>query len=161
KCSEDQFPGCPSATQLGTEALTVSPGLTITGPVYNMVPKQGQLSLFSFNTPVGRTDIVGGIRDRTDYGLFFTSSDVPQSANLTRSVLTFFGNPPAQNGSGGPAVSFIRLPTSCSRPQTTHLNVQSYAGETATSKFTTPIGATGCDKLPFEPKLSATTHAAR
>jgi hypothetical protein len=160
KCTEDQFPNCPSATQLGTESLTVSPGLTVTVPVYNMVPKQGQLSLFSFNTPVGRTDIVGGIRDSTDYGLYFTISDVPQNANLTHSVLNFFGNPPAQNGSGLPPSSFIRLPTSCSGPQTTTLTVTSWAGETATAKSTTPTGATGCDQLPFAPKLSATTFAA-
>src|SRR4051794_27865721 len=160
KCTEAQFPDCPANTQLGTEDLTVSPGLTITANVYNMVPKPGQVSLFSFNTPVGRTDIVGGIRDKSNYGLFFTISDVPQSANLTRSVLTFFGNPPAQNGSGGPPVSFIRLPTSCSGPQTTKLTVASYAGETATATSMTPTGATGCDALPFAPSLSATTHAA-
>jgi hypothetical protein len=160
KCTEEQFPDCPSNTQLGTEQLSVSPGLTVTANVYNMVPKQGQLSLFSFNTPVGRTDIVGGIRDRSDYGLFFTISDVPQNANLTRSVLTFWGNPPAQNGSGGPPVSFIRLPTSCSGPQTTTLTVTSWADETATAKSTTPTGASGCEKLPFAPKLTATTPAA-
>lgn len=161
KCTEQQFPSCPANTQLGTEELTVSPGLTITAYVYNMVPKPGQLSLFSFNTPVGRTDIVGGIRDKTDYGLFFTISDVPQNANLTHSVLTFWGNPPAQNGAGGPPVSFIRLPTGCVPPQTTTLTVTSYAGETVTAKSTTPTGTTGCDALPFNPQLSATTHAAR
>jgi hypothetical protein len=161
KCTEDQFPSCPANTQLGTEELTVSPGVTVSANVYNMVPKAGQLSLFSFNTPVGRTDIVGGIRDRTDYGLFFTISDIPQNANLTRSVLTFWGNPPAQNGSGGPAVSFIRLPTGCVPPQTTTLTVTSWAGETAVAKSTTPTGTTACDALPFAPKLTATTHAAR
>jgi hypothetical protein len=160
KCTDAQFPNCPSSTQLGTEALTLAPGLTVTEPVYNMVPKAGQLSLFSFDTPVGRTDIVGGIRDTSDYGLFFTISDVPQNANLLRSVLTFFGDPPTQNGSGGPSSPFIRLPTSCSGPQTTVLTVTSYAGETATSKSTTPTGATGCDVLPFAPQLAATTFAA-
>jgi hypothetical protein len=132
----------------------------MTVPVYNMVPKPGQLSLFAFNTPLGRTDIVGGIRDTTDYGLFFTISGVPQSANLERSILNFFGNPPAQNGSGGAPSAFIRLPTSCSGPQTTKLTVVSYAGETATATSTTPTGATGCDALPFEPKLTATSFAA-
>jgi hypothetical protein len=75
-------------------------------------------------------------------------------------VLTFFGDPPAQNGSGGRPVSFIRLPTSCSGPQTTKLTVVSWAGETATATSTTPTGATGCDALPFAPNLSATTYAA-
>src|SRR3954449_2342109 len=160
KCTEAEFPSCPSNTQLGTESLTVSPGVTVTAAVYNMVPKQGQLSLFSFNTPVGRTDIVGGIRDKTDYGLFFTISDVPQNANLTRSVLNFFGTPSKQNGSGGPPVSFIRLPTSCSGPQTTKLTVTSWAGETATANSVTPTGTTGWAGLPFSPKLTATTFAA-
>src|SRR3954449_9244773 len=153
KCTEAQFPNCPSNTQLGTEELTIAPGIPITANVYNMVPKAGQVSLFAFNTPVGRTDIVGGIRDKSDYGLFFTISDTPQAANLQRSVLTFWGNPPAQNGSGGPPVSFIRLPTSCSGPQVTKLTATSYAGETATATSTTPTGATGCDALPFTPEL--------
>lgn len=161
KCTEEQFPGCPAKTQLGTEDLTVFGGATVSAAVYNMVPKPGQVSLFSFNTPVGRTDIVGGIRDKSDYGLFFTISDVPQSANLTRSVLTFWGNPPAQNGSGGPPVSFIRLPTGCVPPQTTTLTVKSWAGETATAQSTTPTGTSGCDNLPFAPQLTATARAAR
>jgi hypothetical protein len=83
KCTEAEFPNCPPNTQLGTEDLTVFGGVTVSAAVYNMVPKPGQVSLFSFNTPVGRTDIVGGIRDKSDYGLFFTISDVPESANLT------------------------------------------------------------------------------
>src|SRR4051794_35172022 len=160
KCTEAQFPSCPANTQLGTEELTIAPGIPMTSNVYNMVPQPGQVSLFAFNTPVGRTDIVGGIRDKSDYGLFFTISNVPQAANLMRSVLTFWGNPPAQNGSGGPAVSFIRLPTSCSGPQTTKVTATSYAGETVTATSTTPTGATACDALPFTPKLSATTFAA-
>jgi hypothetical protein len=41
------------------------------------------------------------------------------------------------------------------------LTVTSYAGETVTAKSTTPTGATGCDALPFAPKLTATTHPAR
>src|SRR5215212_9259914 len=39
KCTEQQFPNCPANTQLGTEALTTSGGITFTAPVYNMVPR--------------------------------------------------------------------------------------------------------------------------
>ena len=54
-------------------------------PVFNMVPQAGQVSDFAFNAPVfGRSDIVGGLRGTTDYGLFFTISDIPQNANLAR-----------------------------------------------------------------------------
>src|SRR3954468_15772159 len=41
KCTEAQFPNCPSNTQLGTEDLTIAPGLTVSANVYNMVPKPG------------------------------------------------------------------------------------------------------------------------
>jgi hypothetical protein len=161
KCTDAQFPACPPATQLGTEAIETAGGLPLpVAPVYNMVPKPGQVSLFAFNTLLGRTDIVGGVRPSDD-GLYFTISDVPQLANLTRSVLTFFGQPWLENGAGGPAKWFLRLPTSCSGPQTTRLTVGSWAGETATATSTTPSGATGCDAMPFAPKLSATTRAAK
>ena len=161
KCTDDQFPSCPPATQLGTEQIYTAGGLPLpVANVYNMVPKPGQVSLFAFDTLLGRTDIVGGIRDHSDYGLFFTISDTPQSANLTQSVLTFFGRPAAQNGGGGAPTSFITLPTSCSGPQTTKLTVTSWAAETATATATTPTGATGCDALPFAPAIAATTHAA-
>src|SRR5205085_7853468 len=154
------FPSCPNNTQLGTEDISTAGGVPAgTFAVYNMVPKPGQVSLFSFNSPLGRTDIVGGVRP-TDYGLFFTISDVPQNSNLERSVLTFWGTPASQNGGGGAKTFFIRLPTACLGPQTTTLTVQSWAGETATKTATTPTGATGCDKLAFAPKISATTVAA-
>src|SRR3954471_4302745 len=102
KCSESAFPSCPPETQIGTETLTTEPALvpvTVTVPVYNMPPEAGQVSKFSFNVPVvGRTDIIGGVRDTSDYGLFFTISDVPTTASLVESKLTFFGDPAAQNG---------------------------------------------------------------
>ncbi|MFL5840274.1 MAG: hypothetical protein ACJ77Z_07465, partial [Thermoleophilaceae bacterium] len=79
KCSETDFPSCPADTQLGTETLTTAVvplvPVTLTVPVYNMVPDAVQVSKFSFNVPVvGRTDIIGGLRDTGDYGLFFTIS---------------------------------------------------------------------------------------
>jgi hypothetical protein len=158
KCTDAQFPSCPANTKLGTEEFTAGPLPPQTFDVFNMVPKAGQVSVFAFNSPLGRTDIVGGIRTN-DYGLFFTISDVPQNANLVRSVLTFYGVPAQQNGGGGAPIPFITLPTSCGPPQTTTLTVESYNGETATAKSTTPTGATGCDALPFAPKFTVTTSA--
>jgi hypothetical protein len=160
KCTEAQFPNCPAATKLGTETLTA--GATVVPPVvvdvYNMVPKPGQVSLFSFNAPVfGRTDIVGGIRSPGDFGLYFTISDVPQNSNLVRSILTFYGVPANRNGGGQKPVGFITLPTFCGPPQTTTLTVESHAGEKVVATSTTPTGATGCDKLPFSPEIAATT----
>ena len=128
-----------------------------------MVPQAGQVSDFAFNAPVfGRSDIVGGLRGTTDYGLFFTISDIPQNANLVASRLEFWGVPadPAHDAARGgasdaPPKPFLTLPTACAGPQTTTLTVPSYNDETATKTATTATGASGCDTLPFSPKLSA------
>jgi hypothetical protein len=164
QCPQASFPSCPADTQLGTETLTTTGGVT-TPPlaVYNMVPQKGQVSDFAFNAPVfGRSDIVGGLRGTTDYGLFFTISDIPQNANLVGSRLEFWGVPadPAHDAARGgasdaPRKPFLTLPTACAGPQTTTLTVTSYADETATKTATTATGASGCDTLPFSPKLSA------
>lgn len=163
QCPQESFPSCPADTQLGTETLTTPLGTLPPLPVYNMVPQKGQVSDFAFNAPIfGRSDIVGGLRGTTDYGLFFTISDIPQNANLVASRLEFWGVPadPAHDAARGgpsdaPRKAFLTLPTACAGPQTTTLTVDSYNNETATKTATTATGASGCDQLPFSPRLSA------
>jgi hypothetical protein len=148
---------CPDNTKIGKVALTVAAvGMlsTINADVYNIQPRAGQVSLFSFQTTAGRTDIVGGVRDTTDYGLFFTITDVPQVANIVRSVLTFYGVPQDQNGAGGTRAPFIRLPTACLGVQTTKLTVTSWQGHTDTAEDTTPVGAQDCPAIPFQPQIA-------
>src|SRR3954447_5233434 len=158
KCTDSDFPSCPADTQVGTDTVTAFLLLaphTFTVPVYNMVPKPEQVSDFAFNLPLfGRTDIVGGIRNGSDYGSFFTISDIPQAGKILPPRLPFFRHPAAQNGGGGAPSAFIRLPTTCDGPGTTKLTVISHAGETATATSTSPSGATGCDQLPFDPSLA-------
>jgi hypothetical protein len=164
KCLDSQFPSCPANTRLGTETLTVGSTLfpiPSTVPIFNMVPDPGQVSRFAFNAPVfGETDIIGGLRDTGDFGLFFTIRDIPALATLLSSELTFWG---VQSQHGGASdVPFLSLPTACSGQQTTTLTVRSWTGavDTAESKTEdadgTPIGATDCDRLPFDPSISVT-----
>lgn len=160
---------CDATTQIGTVDITVAGLLPVTGiPVYNMAPPAGTVSDFAFDGAalgLGATHIIGGVRDTGDYGLFFTihnASGLP----ITHSKLTFFGNP-AAHGTGAPAAPFIRLPTTCAGPQTTKLTVVSTSGVTATSTDTTkddngdPIGATGCDQVPFAPTLAVTPSSTQ
>jgi hypothetical protein len=170
RCTAAQFPSCPKETQVGTEQLTASVGpvpVTYTAAVYNMEVGSDQLADFAFAVPIlaPRTDIIGGLRDRGDLGLFFTISDIPQSANLVSSTLTFWGVPadPAHDSERGgpssaPATPFLTLPTACAGPQTTTLSVDSWEapGQFVTKAAVTPTGATGCDLLPFTPLLTAT-----
>jgi hypothetical protein len=157
----EDISACTNANWIGNVELNVVSTLgallpPIPAKVYNMKPEPGQVSLFEFQALPGLpTKIVGGVRDTTDYGLFFTISDVPEVANIVRSVLTFFGDPGAQNTTGNHA-PFIRLPTACVGPQTTKLTVTSWANQTDTAFSTTPVGANECDKVPFNPSLSVT-----
>ncbi len=98
-CTDTQLAAsaCPASSQLGTEeiraVLSIVP-VTIKVPIYNMVPAAGQISDFAFSIPVaGRTDIVGGIRDSGDYGLYFTIGNVSNAVGLLSSKLTFWGVP--------------------------------------------------------------------
>jgi hypothetical protein len=171
-CSQADFTAdsCDPKSQVGEVTLTASNVTPTPSKVFNLEPAAGQVSDFAFKasfagipTPL-ITHIIGGVRDTTDFGLFFTI-DVPQlpppGLNLSHSELKFFGNPgDADWGTGADDAPFIRLPTACAGPQTTMLTVDTYEGNTyATSvgtkdDFGQPIGATGCDKVPFAPTLS-------
>jgi hypothetical protein len=174
KCTNAQFPSCPRETQLGTEQLTAMVGpvpVSYTAAVYNMETGPDQLADFAFAVPAiaPRTDIIGGLRDRGDLGLFFTISDIPQNSNLVSSTLTFWGVPadPAHDSDRGgpssaPRTPFLTLPTMCAGPQTTTLSADSYdaPGQFVTKNAVTPTGATGCDALAFSPTLSAVADGA-
>jgi hypothetical protein len=174
RCTNAQFPSCPPETQVGTEQLTAAIGpvpLSLTVAVFNMETSSDQVADFAFSVPLlaPRTDIVGGLRDKGDLGLFFTISGIPQSANLVASTLTFWGIP-ADSGhdserggpSSAPKTPFLTLPTACAGPQTTTLSADSYEapGHFVSKSDTTPTGATGCDQLPFTPAISAVADGA-
>ena len=174
RCTNAQFPNCPRETQVGTEQLTAAIGplpLTLSVAVFNMETTADQVADFAFSVPLiaPRTDIVGGLRDRGDLGLFFTISNISQSSNLVASTLTFWGVPadPAHDGERGgpssaPRTPFLTLPTACSGPQTTTLSVDSHEapGHVVTAQSVTPTGARGCDKLAFSPRLEAVADGA-
>src|SRR5205823_4992351 len=94
------------------------------------------------------TLIEGGIEYATDYHDFF-EIHVSEVLPVVKSRLVFKGN----IGKGG----FLTNPTSCTGigPQTTTtLTLESNTGETESKGYETPIGATGCNLIPFKPALS-------
>ncbi|MGX6446826.1 hypothetical protein ACVU7I_01970 [Patulibacter sp. S7RM1-6] len=128
-----------------------------------------------------RIDIIGGVRP-SDNGLFFTIPRVPQNPALVRSRLIFWGVPgdPSHdadrtraetdthnaflNGVARPTggnqsvddktTAFLSNPTSCAGRQTSTVHTNSYAGEGRDASYTTPVGAEGCDQVPFAPTIS-------
>ena len=90
QCEDAAYPSCPSESQIGTEEITVVALIgfaqtTFKVPIYNMKPGADQVSDFAFAIPIlaPRTDIVGGVRDTTDAGLFFTISNVANTAPIS------------------------------------------------------------------------------
>ena len=165
KCSQADFQSsnCDPKTQIGTVRITVlgvdyPASASPAAPVYNLEPANDKtVSDFAFAPlgPLGATHIIGGVRDTSDFGLFFTidlSAPVP---GFTHSKLTFWGDPGAHNGSGVHK-AFIRLPTACTGIQNTKLTVTSQAGDTVSTQDPTATGADGCDKVPFAPTLAVT-----
>src|SRR4051812_15089241 len=154
QCAQADFPNCDAKTQIGTVDLTAM-GLPYSTAVYNLEPTADHVSDFGFSVlGILTTHIIGGVRDRSDYGLFFTI-DVPQGISLSHSKLTFFGDPGA-HGTGAAHAPFIRLPTACAGIQKTSLTVDTYEGHTYKRDDFTDVGASGCDQVPFDPSISVT-----
>ncbi len=172
KCHAAEPSDCPANTQVGTTDVTVVvrplPLQTpVNGiPVYNMDPPPGKVSDFAFGISalgipvVDRVDIIGGVRDTSDYGVFFTISDIAATPSIISTKLTFFGVP-ADHGTGAPRKPFLTNPTVCGPPYTTRLTVEDHSGKVATASDTTPTGATGCDKVPFDPTVAVTPGTTR
>jgi hypothetical protein len=154
--------GCPSDTQVGearlkVHFLAVIPA-EITAPVYNMEPPPGTPLEAAFTPAPGEfVHIVGGIDWSGDYHEFFTIQKIPNGiAELVESRLIFFG----EKELGG-ELPFITMPSSCLGPQTSHLKVASYEGGEDSSSFTTPVGVSGCDKVPFKSQIAVAPATAQ
>ncbi|WP_320672253.1 hypothetical protein [Patulibacter defluvii] len=128
RCTDAQLgaQSCPVASQIGTQELTVRAS-TILGPqtlqlklpLYNMTIGNDQVARFAFNPKsapaasqaTGDTSpvqIVGGMRDTTDGGLFFTISNLPTDPAVVRSKLSFWGTPglTAHDGERGESCTY-------------------------------------------------------
>jgi hypothetical protein len=205
QCTDAQLAvsACPPNTQLGRVNLTTYLGLRVSLelPLYNMTIGPTQVSRFAFNPqqallgapgvilaaivePLGielkPVEIIGGVRDTSDYGLFFTISDVAANPEIVDSRLTFWGVPglPAHNATRGrfcvgtslipipvcapgglPAtagtIPFLTNPTTCSGPlPVTRLSLAAHEGGSASASSALPEVARDCEQVPFAPNIA-------
>jgi hypothetical protein len=165
-CSQAQFAAkaCPANTQVGTTTTTatllgVPVPLTIPGVLYNLAPVGSEPARLGIRlTPtVGDEVLLQSVITvrASDGGLDSSVDDLPNTAggipiDVTAIDITLFGR------AGTPAKGFMSNPTSCGTATTT-IDAFAYDGSrgSATASFT----PTGCDKLPFAPKLSAVLDA--
>ncbi len=170
KLSELEGAGCPADTQVGKVQLTahvgleilgLKPGVTIEPPlpgseaiVYNMEPPPGHPLEAAFKVSIFETivHIVGGIDTTGDFHEFFTIKEIPKNPELIESRLIFEGT---ALGPGG-TLPFITMPSTCLGPQTSYVTARSYEGQQDSEAFTTPVGASGCNEIPFKPTIKVT-----
>jgi hypothetical protein len=190
-CSDGQLqtPGefgvgsCPPATQIGQIAVNLVIVGEVSYPLYNMVPSPGEPARFGAFIAALPVYIDTHVRTGGDYGLTATLSNITSLIPLISSTLTLWGVPgesshDAQRGGfcfgsfcvgGGHSTNqtpapLLTLPTSCTGPQETRLNVDSWQepGSFLSESFLThdnahsPIGFEGCNQLDFSPSVTVT-----
>jgi hypothetical protein len=107
-----------------------------------------------------------------DYHEFFEIHNIPTLPELIESRLIFWGVPQEHTATGEAPHAFITMPSAqsvCAAPSTTYLHVDSYEAPGAFLKYAdetrlkdgTPILATGCDALAFDPSLSLAPETSR
>ncbi len=180
--AELQESKCPSESQVGEdEAVGTVSALTVTEkfPVYNMVRKDGQPARFGVEVKSTALSLLGisailylegGISwyheppaageessgvPTGDYHEFFRIQGIPTSPELVESKLIFWGIPQEHTGVGK-SKTFITLPSTCTERPITYLHVDSYEnpGHFLAYANQTPVTATGCGSLAFNPSIS-------
>jgi len=188
-CSEAELNSdeekCPAASKVGVDratgtaeiALGIKETVTEEFPVYDMERKPGQPARFGVevNSTLlktvglqGHVYLEGGISwhheaetsensgvATGDYHEYFVIPDIPEQPEIVESRLIFNGVVDGR--------SFLTLPSTCSSEPITTLHVDSYEdpGNYLVKENETPVAATGCDTLAFNPSLSLTPETSQ
>jgi hypothetical protein len=173
KVGEDEATGTATLFKL---LIGVNDTVTEHFPVYNMVRKPGQPARFGveINSSTlealaalghdlrGQIYLEGGISwhgeasssensgvATGDYHEYFKIENIPQQPEVIESRLIFDG---VVDGH-----AFLTLPSTCASKPVTTLHVNGYEeapGHFIEARNTTPVAATGCNELAFNPSLS-------
>ena len=174
---------CPANSQVGVSVLETDLGINVNAGVFNMEAPEGQPAQFAFIALIPPVFINASVRP--DGGLTVEIPNNSQALPLIGTQLTFWGVPgdpahDAQRGtclnsfdpdpanpdlcpSQGAVLPFLSNPTSCTGPVTTVLRANSWQrGGFEELTSTTPVGADGCDVVPFNPSIDvqATSSSA-
>jgi hypothetical protein len=160
---------CPPSTIVGINYLTVvaAPGsppvlARAAAPVYNVEPFQGHPSMVAFPDSTGEAVFIVGSLDPVDQHVIFTISNVhapepPGHPPIVGSRLVFFG---VKNPFGFGDGTYLTMPSNCAGGQTSVLHVRSYEGVEDFASFTTAVGASGCEIVPFKVNLGASSSGS-
>jgi hypothetical protein len=179
-CPKQSFeggtPDCLPSTQIGVLRVLLPIGEAV-GPLYNLVPPPGVAAQFGFSS-TGFTALgLASVRSEEGYGVRVAASNLPLEAKEVTAML--WGTPadpghtPERGVGGGvpsdaPLLPFLTLPTSCAAPPELTVMADSvlapgvFARETVPlrDKGGQPLALSGCERVPFAPKIQAQTSLA-
>jgi len=183
--------GCSAQTAVGVATVTIDdPGAigysTFIESIYNLEPYTGEPARFGFSIQLANVFIVLDTSVRSgpdeDYGVTISSTNIPQTAGLLGTQLSFWGVPgdPIHDSVRGQACilehygntthlpclhteavhppSLMTMPTSCDGPLQSSLETDSWTerGKFVHVPTAEPLQALdGCNRLPFGPMMSA------
>jgi hypothetical protein len=171
KCSMAAFQSneCSPDTQVGTTEMTAFDGvndLTISGTVYNLEQPPGLALDFGIHVAVEPLVSVhiyleGHVSWNSDYHEFFEIHNVPKEGELLgeKVPLAVLKSKLIFNGRAGKG-DFLTLPSECSATTTSHLEVESWEGQTSKTQTHTPVGVEDCEKVPFAPTAEVRPETA-
>jgi hypothetical protein len=170
---------CPAQSIVGTvemEAVAEPLGLlpltlpSLEGTVYNLEAPPGLPLDFGIAVePAGELlspihlFLEGHVAWWSDYHEYFEINNVPNEAQVNvglpvKAPLKVLMSKLNFNGRAGG--NFLTLPSECSTTTTSHLELESWSGEIATTETHTPVGVEGCEEVPFEPTVTVTPETA-
>ncbi len=158
---------CPPASQVGVDYLTVAaasppcappscPQARVALAVYNLVPFNEAPSMVGFQTTFKHEVFIVGSLSPVDQHVIFTIGSVDPPGAESPPII---GSRLVVNGVAGNG-TYLTMPSNCGPGQTSILNVDSYgppfAPESLSDEepFTTSVGASGCEKVPFKPTIA-------
>jgi hypothetical protein len=158
----ERKPGEPARFGVEVTSTTLEAAETLTGhKLRSVIYLEGGISWHSEAATSEDSGVPSG-----DYHEFFKIQNIPEEPEIVQSKLIFWGVPHEHEASAKDN-AFLTMPSSasdCTSPQTTWLHVDSYEDPGAfiadpvetRLENGTPVMATGCDTLAFNPSLSLT-----
>ena len=171
--ADHEFSNCPDESVVGVLRVGVPgvPGKPDVGPAFNLAPPPGAAAKIGFvllHVPVA---LVIRVNPEPPHNLIATVKNTTDVEPLGGAELTIWGNPAsedhdAERGSclaGGtcpvdiPEKPFLTLPRSCEGPLRTSYAANSWEdpGTYSTGVSESVLETKGCEKLKFEPTISA------
>ena len=175
---------CPDESAIGIASVTIIvPGtvgfVRVAVPVFNLTPGHGEPARFGFVALGNPVIIDTSLNPDDNYRITASVNNVTQLAQFLSSTLSFWGTPgdPRHDSSRGwncayhveklgpcqrpPTLSedaFLRLPVSCATPPDFGVSLEPWntpTGSVVESASFTGAPLLGCNKVPFDPSISA------